>query len=186
MRHALVPHVGSYRVKMTLQLGRHSYGTLTVHVWSRPSVVVRTGAFCSFAPNINVYVDGNHRIDTFSTYPFARLFPEAPPNNWGKDAPEIGNDVWIGRDVSIYSGVTIGDGAVIAGQSVVTKSVPPYAVVAGNPARVVKYRFDEATIADLLDVKWWDLPEDVLRTLLPVQDDVQEVIRVCRAYTKAR
>ena len=117
---------------------------------------------------------------------FARLFPEARPNNWGKANPVIGNDVWIGRDVTIYSGVTIGDGAVIAGQSVVTQSVPPYAVVAGNPARIVKYRFDAETIAALLEVKWWDLPDDVLRTLIPFEDDVQTVIQKCRDYRSAR
>ncbi len=169
-----------------LQTGRNTYGTIQIHTWSRPNVVVTTGAFCSFAPNIHIFIDGNHHIDTFSTYPFARLFPEAPPNNWGKTNPIIGNDVWIARDVSIYSGVTIGDGAVIAGQSVVTTSVPPYAVVAGNPARVVKYRFDEQTIRDLLEVKWWELPDEFIRTLVPCGTNIQEVISRCRAYRSAK
>lgn len=169
-----------------LKTGRHTYGTIHVHTWSRPDAVVTTGAFCSFGPNINAYIDGNHFIDTFSTYPFARLFPEAPPNNWGKSNPTIGNDVWIGRDVTIYSGVDIGDGAVIAGQSVVTKSVPPYAVVAGNPARIVKYRFDEDTIREFLEVKWWDLPDSFLRTLVPHQSNVQDVLRRCRDYRSAK
>jgi len=171
---------------MSLQKGRHSYGDIRVQVWSRPNVVVTTGAFCSFASDIRILIDGNHRTDTFSTYPFNRLFPEVPPNNWGKETPTIGNDVWIGRDVVIYSGVTIGDGAVVAGQSVVTKPVPPYAIVAGNPARIVKYRFDEQTIRDLLEIKWWNLPDEFIRTrLAPVERDIREVIRRCREYQRS-
>jgi len=74
----------------------------------------------------------------------------------------IGNDVWVGESSMIMGGVKIGDGAVIAARSVVTKNVPPYAIVAGVPAKVVKYRFDEETINRLLDIKWWDLPEQVI------------------------
>lgn len=171
---------------MSVQKGRHTYGDLQLNVWSRPNVVVKTGAFCSFGPNIRIIIDGNHRIDTFSTYPLVALFPEVPPNNWGKETPTIGNDVWIGSDVTIYSGVTIGDGAVIAGQSVVTKPVPPYAVVGGNPAKVLKYRFDDAIIQDLLDVKWWELPDEFIHTLCCVDTDIEEVIRRCRNYRSAR
>lgn len=171
---------------MSLQKGRHTYGDIHVQVWSRPNVVVRTGAFCSFASNIHIFIDGNHAMNTFSTYPFARLFRDVPANNWGKETPTIGNDVWISRDVTIYSGVTIGDGAVIAGHSVVTTSVPPYAVVAGNPARIVKYRFDEETIKDLLEVQWWNLPDEFIRgELLPVESDIREVIWRCRQYQRS-
>jgi hypothetical protein len=131
-------------------------------------------------------IDGNHRTDTFSSYPFLRLFPEAQANNYGKGAPVIGNDVWIGGDTTIHSGVTIGDGAVIAGQSVVARSVPPYAIVAGNPAKVVKYRFDDETIAGLLEVKWWELPEEFIRTLIPISMDIDAVIAACRNYRRAR
>ena len=70
----------------------------------------------------------------------------------------IGNDVWIGSGAMILSGVTISDGAVIAARAVVTKDVPPYAIVAGNPALLVRYRFNEATIAALLETAWWELP----------------------------
>ena len=73
---------------------------------------------------------------------------------------KIGNDVWIGEFVTIVGGVNIGDGAVIATKSVVTKDVPPYAIVGGIPAKVIKYRFDEETIGALLQSKWWDLPDD--------------------------
>jgi acetyltransferase-like isoleucine patch superfamily enzyme len=171
---------------MSFVRGRHSYGDIHLHIWSQPNVVVESGAFCSFGPNIRMMIDGNHPTDTFSSYPFKRIFPDVDANNFGKTIPKIGNDVWIGSDVTIYSGVTIGDGAVIAGQSVVTKFVPPYAVVAGNPARVVKYRFDEQTIQDLLEVKWWELPDSFIRTLIDVNKDIPEVIRRCRDYRSAK
>jgi acetyltransferase-like isoleucine patch superfamily enzyme len=164
--------------KMTLQLGKHSYGNIDVKVWAQPNVVVKTGAYCSFAGNIRMFIDGNHRIDKFSSYPFSRIFPSFPHTLYAKETPIIGNDVWIGNDVVIFSGVHIGDGAVIAGQSVVTKSVPPYAVVAGNPARIVKYRFDEKSIEELLRLKWWDLPDNVIANqLLPVYNsDITTII----------
>jgi carbonic anhydrase/acetyltransferase-like protein (isoleucine patch superfamily) len=80
----------------------------------------------------------------------------------------IGHDVWVGVDALILSGVTIGNGAVIAARSVVTKDVPPYAIVAGSPARVVKYRFDEDTIAVLLAIAWWDWPQAKIEEALPL------------------
>ena len=82
---------------------------------------------------------------------------------------EIGNDVWIGDNVFIKSGVKIGDGAVVGAGAVVTKDVPPYAVVVGVPARVIKYRFDEKTIAELLELKWWDLDAQIVKSL-PFRD----------------
>ena len=75
----------------------------------------------------------------------------------------IGNDVWVGKHVMFLAGIVVGDGAVVGAGSVVTKNVPPYAVVAGNPARSIRYRFDEASIAQLLRSKWWDLPLDSLK-----------------------
>jgi acetyltransferase-like isoleucine patch superfamily enzyme len=151
--------------------GRHSYGEITVKTWERNDTVVQGGNFCSVGPNVLIYIDGNHKIDTFSSFPF-HIFPETPDRSvwapWGKETPTIGNDVWIGADALILSGASIGDGAVVAARAVVTKPVPPYAIVAGNPARVVKYRFDPETISELLRLKWWDLPDEViLRDLVP-------------------
>lgn len=168
---------------MTLQLGKHSYGDIIIQVWTKPNVIVKTGAYCSFGGNVRMVIDGNHPTHLFSSYPFHRLYSEVSPNNYGKSIPTIGNDVWIASDAVIYSGADIGDGAVIAGQSVVTKPVPPYAVVAGNPARIVKYRFDEKTIHELLEVKWWDLPDEFIRrNILPNDSNIEEVIQLCRTY----
>jgi len=166
---------------MSYQRGRHSYGELVVRTWERTGSVVKGGNFCSIGPNVTVCIDGNHRIDTFSTFPF-QTFPSTQNRHdwvaWGKETPTIGNDVWIGADVLLLSGASIGDGAVVAARSVVTKPVPPYAVVAGNPARVVKYRFDEATIRDLLELKWWDLPDEViLKSLVPLGTNLPAVVQ---------
>jgi acetyltransferase-like isoleucine patch superfamily enzyme len=171
------------------QLGRHTIaGPIDVQVFSRPNVVVRIGSYCSIS-DARIIIDGNHPVHELTTYPWHELFPDYPPNNWGKETPEIGNDVWIGSRVTIHSGAMIGDGAVIASDSVITKSVPPYAVVAGNPARVVKYRFDPKTIQTLLETRWWDLPEDVIgRELLPFHGDIHKAVerlKQIRAAEKA-
>lgn len=122
------------------------------------------GKFCMIASGVSFIMNGaNHLTDAISTYPFA-IFG----NGWekameGKSYPNkgntvIGNDVWIGHNATIMSGVTIGDGAIIATNSTVVKDVAPYTVVGGNPASEIKKRFDEETIERLLHLKWWDWP----------------------------
>lgn len=99
----------------------------------------------------------------------------------------IGNDVWIGSGANIFRGVTIGDGAVIGGSSVVTKDVPPYAIVAGNPAKIFRYRCKEEWIEKLLELKWWELPIDIIKDELPAfQGELTiEVIEKLQARKKA-
>ena len=104
---------------------------------------------------------GDHKLDAISTYPFP-IFQHGWETAYDiKDLPVkgdliIGNDVWIGYDSLIKNGVNVGDGAIIAARSVVVKDVPPYAIVAGNPAKVVKMRFDDSTIDRLLLIAWWN------------------------------
>ena len=93
---------------------------------------------------------------------------------------KIGNDIWIGDGANIKAGVEVGDGAVVGAGAMVTKDVPPYAIVGGVPAKIIRYRFDERTIADLLEIKWWDLPEDFIQKL-PC-DNINECIKICKNF----
>ncbi|MDF2921780.1 MAG: vatD [Paenibacillaceae bacterium] len=124
------------------------------------------GKFCAIAEGITFIMNGaNHRMDGLTTYPF-NIFG----GGWEKVTPDleqlpfkgdtvIGNDVWIGQNVTIMPGVQIGDGAIIASNATVTKHVDPYAIVGGTPARLIRKRFDEETVELLLKLCWWDWTE---------------------------
>ncbi len=131
------------------------------------------GRFCALARGAKFIMNGaNHRLAGFSSYPFG-IFG----NGWEPAAPGpgelpfkgdtvVGNDVWIGFDALVMPGVTIGHGAIVAARAVVTRDVPAYAVVGGNPARIIRMRFSDEVIARLLDIAWWDWPiEQVTRHL---------------------
>lgn len=130
------------------------------------------GKYCSIGSGAVFMMAGNqgHRSDWVSSFPFyfqANIFKEAK-NAYEKAGDTlIGDDVWIGSEAMILAGVTIGSGAIIAARSVVVKDVPPYAVVGGNPAEVIKYRFEEAEIQDLLKLKWWDWSEEKVKVAMP-------------------
>ena len=122
------------------------------------------GKFCMIASDVIFIMNGaNHLTDAISTFPFA-IFGEDWSNAMaGKEYPSkgntnVGNDVWIGYGATIMPGITIGDGAIIATKSVVTKNVEPYAIVGGNPAKEIRKRFSEEEIKELLEIKWWDWP----------------------------
>lgn len=126
---------------------------------------LRIGKFCAIARGVKFIMNGaNHQMDGISTYPFfifGHGWESATPTAGElpyKGDTVVGNDVWIGYDALIMPGVTIGDGAIIAARSVVVADVPPYAIVGGNPARVVRERFDAASVQRLLAVAWWDRP----------------------------
>jgi len=132
------------------------------------------GRYGSIADRVEILLGGNHRLDWATTYPFPALpglWPEATgrkDHHTSRGDVVIGHDVWLGSECMIMSGVRIGHGAVVAARAVVTRDVPPYAIVAGNPARIVRSRFDEATVAALLESRWWDLPRETLGPLLPL------------------
>ena len=131
------------------------------------------GKFCAIAAETRFIMTGDHKLDGFSTFPFP-IFQ----NGWEDvysiaDLPTkgdiiVGNDVWFGYDSLIKGGVTIGDGAIIASRTVVVKDVPAYSIVAGNPAKVVKMRFDDKTIERLLKISWWDWPIEKINQNLPL------------------
>ncbi len=145
------------------QIGDHTYGKPRVISWQKEGTSLRIGKYCSISTHVVIFLGSEHRTDWVSTYPFPMLWESARAiagHPFTKGDVTIGNDVWIGYNVTILSGVTIGDGAAIGACSVVARDVPPYAIVAGNPAQVIRYRFGEETIRKLLDIKWWNWPNE--------------------------
>lgn len=116
------------------------------------------GKFCSIAGGVVIYAGAEHHTDWVTTYNFEKFqdLLQDKDMTTSKGNVIIGNDVWIADGAIILSGVTIGDGAVIGARAVVSKNVEPYSIVAGNPAKHIKYRFDEETRNKLLEIKWWD------------------------------
>ena len=134
------------------------------------------GKFCSIACGAKfIFTSANHTLGSLSTYPFPLFFEEwstpiaEVPTAWDKKGDiVIGNDVWIGYEAVILSGVQIGDGAIIGTRAVVTKDVAPYSIVGGVPAKLIRKRYDPETIAALEALRWWDLPFAQIKRLLPV------------------
>ena len=133
------------------------------------------GKFCSIACGAKfLFNSANHALGSLSTYPFPIFYDE-----WGLEGKNVadawdnkgdialGNDVWIGYEAVILAGVTIGDGAIIGARAVVTRDVPPYAIVGGVPTRLIRRRFDDATIEALLDLRWWNWEPERIRQALP-------------------
>jgi acetyltransferase-like isoleucine patch superfamily enzyme len=150
-------------------IGKHTYGDLKVRWWGEPNHLT-VGSFCSIAAYVMVYLGGNHTTNFITTFPFAPPWPQHPKSqlSTGKGSVHIGNDVWLGDQCVVMSGVTVGHGAVIATRAVVTKDVPPYAIVAGNPARVKKFKIPEEYIPDMLAIKWWDWDDKLISSNIPI------------------
>lgn len=167
-------------------IGLGSYGMPLVHDWDEGSTL-KIGSFCSIADNVQIFLGGHHRIDWVSCYPFPAYLPEAAHiTGYGGTRGDviIGSDVWLCANCTILSGVTVGHGAVVANGAVVSRDVPPYSVVAGNPARHVRWRFDEKTRNELLDSAWWDWPEAEIRQAVEklCSSDIQGFL----AYARSR
>ena len=166
-------------------IGRFSYGQPTVlRINENLQGKLSIGSFCSIGEGtvIVLAAAGGHRPDWISTFPFIQLFKDfhnfSFPQTEKRDVI-IGNDVWIGINATILSGVKIGDGAVIGASSVVTKDVPAYSIVAGNPAKLIRMRFDEETINMLLKIRWWDWDLERIADNMPLllSNNVQDFIK---------
>lgn len=163
------------------KIGANTYIGSPVRIFTKETQI---GSFCSISWDVNIGTT-HHPTNWLTTH----IFPYSKRPDLYKILLDddkilkfdyvypvtIGNDVWIGCDVTILDGVKIGDGAIIGAGAIVTKDIPPYAIAAGAPAKVIRYRFDEQTIKELLELKWWDLDEEIIKTL-PF-DNIQECIK---------
>jgi acetyltransferase-like isoleucine patch superfamily enzyme len=155
-----------------LQVGRHTYGVPEIDLYASSESRIDIGSFCSLSRGVTLVAGGSHPPDRVSTIPFRIRWQLEGAYRDGMPATRgdvvIGPDVWIGTDAMILSGVTIGPGAIIAARSVVTRDIPPYAIAAGVPARVLRQRFCPESIARLLALAWWDWSDAQIREAIPL------------------
>jgi acetyltransferase-like isoleucine patch superfamily enzyme len=170
-------------------IGKHSYipKNYTIMNYGKPSII-HIGNFCSIAGGIIFFTGGNHKPFWVSTFPFSAFknsFPNTGPVQnctFSKGAITIENDVWIGFDVTIMSGVTIENGAVIGTKSVVASNIPPYSIAIGNPCKVIKKRFSDEIIKELLEIQWWNWPVEKIKeyAVLLESENILEFIKAAK------
>ena len=158
-----------------MKLGKYTYiSDNPIVLWEDEKSKLIIGNFCSIAENFKVYLGGNNNKEWVTTYPFGHINREIFNNFNGYGHPStkgsinIGNDVWIAANVTIMSGVKIGDGAIIANNSHIVKDVEPYSIVGGNPAKLIKYRHTEEQIKELLKIKWWYWDDNKINKFTPL------------------
>lgn len=144
---------------------------------------VTVGNYVSIAHGTYFHNQENHPCinnkKLVSTYAFGNVWGADYPSVCGKGKTIVGNDVWIGREAKILDGVTIGDGAIIGAYSIVTKDIPPFAIVAGNPARIKKFRFTKKQIESLQKIKWWTWDK---KTVLERMEDFKDINKFIKKY----
>lgn len=145
-----------------MTVGKYTYGGLRVINYNE-NERLRIGSYCSIAQEVTFILNADHRTDTISTFPFKVKVLGESLEGTSKGDIIVADDVWIGYRATILSGVHIGQGAVIAAGAVVTKDVPPYAIVGGVPARVIKYRFPEEMVGELMRIDYSKLTEEMVR-----------------------
>jgi acetyltransferase-like isoleucine patch superfamily enzyme len=175
---------------MSVEADKFTYGQSNIKIITTfPGTKVKLGKYCSVAADVKAFLGGNHRVDWITTFPFGHISTNEINVSKVDGHPDtngdiiIGNDVWLGTGCTLMSGITIGDGAVVAAHSHVVKDVAPYTVVGGNPAKPIKLRFEQSVVDALMELKWWDLELDVVKLIVPVlcaepnYDKIQELIQ---------
>ncbi len=165
-----------------VSVGNFTYGNPRLMIWSE-NERIEIGSFCSIGDNVTIFAGGEHNSHWVTTYPLRIAFGDNLANKDGHPASKgptrIGHDVWIGFGVTVLSGVTIGNGAILGACSVVTKDVPPYHIVVGNPARSIRQRFSDKHIKKLSDIQWWNWPIEKIKknSHLLCDSNINEFIR---------
>ena len=166
--------------------GRFTYGNPRFMLWGEADAI-EIGSFCSIAEDVTIFGGGEHNAAWVTTFPLRMALSDPLAGKDGhpatKGKTEIGNDVWIGFGATILSGVAIGDGAIVGAKAVVTRDVPPYAIVAGNPAKVIRYRFPQEQIQALLELQWWNWPVAKIQAAASMlcSKDVDRFIQAARS-----
>ena len=168
------------------EIGKNCYGVPEIK-FPHPDATLKIGSYCSIAKNVQIFLGGIHRTDWISTYPFPAFSETATHiknHQTSKGSVVIGSDVWLCQNSTILSGVNIGHGAVVANGAIVTKNVAPYSIVAGNPAKHIRWRFDEKTRNALLKSAWWNWPQEEIEKIAPLlcSSNIEEFLN----YAKSR
>lgn len=177
--------VGRYSFPISkVKVGNYSYGKLNILAWDTPGESLTIGNFCSIADNVTFVIGGEHDYSRFITFPYDAFFVSHRADVKAKGPTVIEDDVWIGANATIISGVKVGKGAIIAAGSTVTKDIPAYAIVGGNPAKVIKYRFQPDTIKKLIRLDYSTLtPEFFVKyrqqlAALDVDRDIDQLVQL--------
>ena len=161
-----------------VKVGKYSYGPLNVRTWGAENERLIIGNFVSIAEDVLFILGGNHNMNTFSTYPFKVMVLGEKREAWSKGPIIVEDDVWIGTRAIILSGVRIGKGAVIAAGTVVTKDIPPYAIVGGNPAKIIKFRFEQDVINELMNVDLAKIDKNFISTNIDLLYDNEAIEKI--------
>jgi probable biosynthetic protein (TIGR04098 family) len=183
-RHQLRRALAYYVARHGFEIGDYSIGAPTIRSFG-DGARLKVGRYCSIAVGTTFILGGHHRTDAVTSFPLGLAFDALRREEFPTSRGDIvvGSDVWVAGNATILSGVTIGDGAVVGAGAVVIQDVPPYAVVFGNPARLVRKRFPDEIIMALMELRWWELDAAQVRALRPLlqSDDIAGFIAACRA-----